>query len=255
MKKLLKVILIILSFKVAFAQNFDVRVRLTFDNLLARDSLLVFGAVNGATDGIDKHLGEIELPPFLPPEFDLFVVFDLDSLSTDGLFSYKDFRSVPSDLNEFYHRYRVELNKRVTSTVTISWEKLSPFIKYAYISDELGLIFGANMLNTQSVFVNNTNLNKIPVVIDVIYTKVPTKIDDISDEIELYPNPANDKLIFKNYNKIKKVEIFNVYNQLVSSFEKIDQLIDIRHISNGYYLVKIYKNNGNLLVKKLIINR
>ena len=50
------------------AAEFDSRVRLTFDNVIATDSKLVFGAVDGATDSLDRDLGELYIAPFPPPD-------------------------------------------------------------------------------------------------------------------------------------------------------------------------------------------
>ncbi|MCX8055930.1 MAG: hypothetical protein N3A67_09740, partial [Ignavibacteria bacterium] len=88
-------IIAIFIYSEAVSEEFDVRVRLTINNTFAIDSLLEFGAVSSATDGLDASLGEVEIPPFPPPAFDIFAIFNLDTTNIDGLFSYKDFRSVP----------------------------------------------------------------------------------------------------------------------------------------------------------------
>jgi hypothetical protein len=151
-------IIAIFMYSEAISEEFDVRVRLTIDNTFATDSLLEFGAVSSATDGLDAHLGEIEIPPFPPPAFDIFAIFNLDTTNIDGLFSYKDFRSVPADENEFHHRYKIELNKRVPSVATISWGKLPDYVKSARIYDELNLPFSARYEKLQILLLLTTKI-------------------------------------------------------------------------------------------------
>jgi len=241
------------------AEEFDVRVRLTIDNTFAIDTLLAFGAVSSATDGLDAHLGEIEIPPFPPPAFDIFAVFNLDTTNIEGLFSYKDFRSVPADEIEFHHRYKIDLNKRVPSIATISWGKLPDFVKSARIYDELGPLFSADMTNTNSVVINNENLPKVPIYIDVVYTKVPTSVPETKDNFEIYPNPSNGYIYIRNSRNISKIEIYNELAELMYNTNNTNSLgcekINLVNLKNGVYFIKIFDINNNIYFNKLIINR
>lgn len=240
----------------AISEEFDVRVRLTIDNTFATDSLLEFGAVSSATDGLDAHLGEIEIPPFPPPAFDIFAIFNLDTTNIDGLFSYKDFRSVPADENEFHHRYKIELNKRVPSVATISWGKLPDYVKSARIYDELNLLFSADMKTTNSVVINNENLPKIPIYIDVVYTKVPTSVAQKNENFAVYPNPSNGWISLSNSEKISKIEIYNELSEIVFNTNSLaSEKINLVNLKNGVYFIKIFDINNNIYFKKLLINR
>lgn len=240
----------------AISEEFDVRVRLTIDNTFASDSLLEFGAVSSATDGLDAHLGEIEIPPFPPPAFDIFAIFNLDTTNIDGLFSYKDFRSVPADENEFHHRYKIELNKRVPSVATISWGKLPDYVKSARIYDELNLLFSADMKTTNSVVINNENLPKIPIYIDVVYTKVPTSVTQDNENFAVYPNPSNGWISLSNSEKISKIEIYNELSEIVFNTNSLSsEKINLVNLQNGVYFIKIFDINNYIYFKKLLINR
>jgi len=255
MRRILFWILTFSMFYSAYADNYDVRIRLTLDNVTSRDTLLQFGAVSSATDGIDKSLGEFELPPFLPPEFDLYAVFDLDSNIVDGIFSYKDFRSVPADVDEFFHRYRIELNKRVNSVVTITWENMTDEIKFARISDELALIFNVDMKTTNQVVIDNQSLSRIPIVIDVVYKKGPTSVNDNNDEFLIYPNPANEKIFIQNSENLCKIELIDELSKIFFLSEQINGHINVSNFPNGIYFLKLYNKNGQIIVRKLIINK
>ncbi len=249
-------IITILMYSEATADEFDVKVRLTINNTFAIDTLLVFGAVSSATDGLDTHLGEIEIPPFPPPAFDVFAVFNLDTINIEGLYSYKDFRSVPADENEFHHRYKIDLNKRVPSVATISWNKLPNYIKSARIYDELGLLFSADMTKTTSVVINNENLPKVPIYIDVVYTKVPTSIPENKEIFEVFPNPSNSWISVSNSTKVSKIEIYNELSELMFNTNlPTSEKINLVNLKNGIYFIKILDINNNIYFKKLIINR
>ncbi len=249
-------IIAIFMYSEAISEEFDVRVRLTIDNTFATDSLLEFGAVSSATDGLDAHLGEIEIPPFPPPAFDIFAIFNLDTTNIDGLFSYKDFRSVPADENEFHHRYKIELNKRVPSVATISWGKLPDYVKSARIYDELNLLFSADMKTTNSVVINNENLPKIPIYIDVVYTKVPTSVTQDNENFAVYPNPSNGWISLSNSEKISKIEIYNELSEIVFNTNSLSsEKINLVNLQNGVYFIKIFDINNYIYFKKLLINR
>ncbi|MCX8055905.1 MAG: T9SS type A sorting domain-containing protein [Ignavibacteria bacterium] len=249
-------IIAIFMYSEAISEEFDVRVRLTIDNTFASDSLLEFGAVSSATDGLDAHLGEIEIPPFPPPAFDIFAIFNLDTTNIDGLFSYKDFRSVPADENEFHHRYKIELNKRVPSVATISWGKLPDYVKSARIYDELNLLFSADMKTTNSVVINNENLPKIPIYIDVVYTKVPTSVTQDNENFAVYPNPSNGWISLSNSEKISKIEIYNELSEIVFNTNSLSsEKINLVNLQNGVYFIKIIDINNNFYFNKLLINR
>lgn len=249
-------IIAIFMYSGAISAEFDVRVRLTIDNTFATDSLLEFGAVSSATDGLDAHLGEIEIPPFPPPAFDIFAVFNLDTTNIDGLFSYKDFRSVPADENEFHHRYKIELNKRVPSVATVSWGKLPDYVKSARIYDELNLLFSADMKTTNSVVINNENLPKIPIYIDVVYTKVPTSVAQNNENFSIYPNPSNGWISLSNSEKISKIEIYNELSEIVFNTNSLaSEKINLVNLQNGVYFIKIFDINNNIYINKLLINR
>ena len=82
----------------------------------------------------------------------------------------------------------------------------------------------------------------------------------IKNEITLYPNPTEDKFFLNIDNVLNKtldISIFSLTGQNVytknfnSSEEIINQSIDIRHLTSGIYLIKIYVD-GKEYNKKII---
>jgi len=73
-------------------------------------------------------------------------------------------------------------------------------------------------------------------------------------EIFIYPNPAKQYLNFSKNNdiKIKEVHIYNREGVKVYSNTRIqNDQIDIKHLKNGLYLVKIILNNHQIMIKKI----
>ncbi|MFK8037933.1 MAG: M14 family zinc carboxypeptidase [Crocinitomicaceae bacterium] len=71
----------------------------------------------------------------------------------------------------------------------------------------------------------------------------------------IYPNPANDFLLIENSSEISKIEVYNQFGQLVTSKANDEGRIDVNHLSNGVYFVKLYPHNSHSIVKKISILR
>ena len=73
-----------------------------------------------------------------------------------------------------------------------------------------------------------------------------------TDNISIYPNPANDKLQITGVTS-GTVEIINTKGQIVTSLTAADTktAIDISGLSDGVYIIKIMTDQG-IVVKKLI---
>ena len=85
-------------------------------------------------------------------------------------------------------------------------------------------------------------------------TQVPVKITNYESQITVFPNPTNGKLSIVNCQlSINNVEIYDVMGKKVSSNHLIttssNHQIDISHLSNGIYFVKIYTDAGYEVAK------
>ncbi|MDN3620702.1 T9SS type A sorting domain-containing protein [Polaribacter undariae] len=69
----------------------------------------------------------------------------------------------------------------------------------------------------------------------------------------MYPNPASSilKIDADNFT-LKDVEIFNVLGKKV--FASTESEINIAHLVNGVYLLKIESDKGNIGTKRIIKN-
>ncbi|MFH0867197.1 MAG: T9SS type A sorting domain-containing protein, partial [Bacteroidota bacterium] len=70
--------------------------------------------------------------------------------------------------------------------------------------------------------------------------------------VNIYPNPANDKIEISFYKK-SQIEILNIEGQLLKSMKANDThaIIDISAFAKGMYFVKV-KNENGFAVEKFI---
>ncbi|OJV28417.1 MAG: hypothetical protein BGO32_06210 [Bacteroidetes bacterium 37-13] len=73
----------------------------------------------------------------------------------------------------------------------------------------------------------------------------------------LYPNPANSMLNIVNLGnkQIRQISIYNTSGSLMfesNEIDKINSSIDVTHLSNGLYVIKIAENDGNSSVYKFL---
>ena len=78
---------------------------------------------------------------------------------------------------------------------------------------------------------------------------------DISDKINLYPNPASSRISLENIERNSTVEIFSITGQSIfTTISKTNKIsVDIRDLNAGVYFVKV-ENETSKGVKKLIIS-
>lgn len=72
-------------------------------------------------------------------------------------------------------------------------------------------------------------------------------------DIEVYPNPANSSLFIKGTTDIIKSEIFDAQGKLIQTESTNNQLIDVSHLPQGYYTIRI-QTNSTTSTKKFIKN-
>ncbi len=78
--------------------------------------------------------------------------------------------------------------------------------------------------------------------------------DIVSDNINIYPNPANDRLYIETQTKTLTVEIYDVYGRLQDNktiSQQDNVVVDVANLKTGIYFVKINTEKGNI-VKRII---
>ena len=78
--------------------------------------------------------------------------------------------------------------------------------------------------------------------------------EEVSSNCRIYPNPSEGILNVKTNFKDSKLCIFDISGRLIQhmEIEKYHTVIDVKHIKDGFYIVRIH-NNKEMEEKKLII--
>ncbi|MCL2435925.1 MAG: T9SS type A sorting domain-containing protein, partial [Lentimicrobiaceae bacterium] len=77
-------------------------------------------------------------------------------------------------------------------------------------------------------------------------------IENYKPMINLYPNPTTGELRIENGEwRINNVEVFDVYGKKITTNHLSLTTIDVSHLSNGIYFLKIYTESG-VVVKKVV---
>lgn len=103
----------------------------------------------------------------------------------------------------------------------------------------------------QSLAINiagSTQTIALSTIRKVVFEEVTDGIDEVTSEIRIMPNPANDSFRVSNMDKDEEMAIYSITGQKVMSGTVTnDQTVDISCLSNGLYLVKIGSQNIKLM--------
>jgi len=83
-----------------------------------------------------------------------------------------------------------------------------------------------------------------------------TNIAYDSFDVQIYPNPVSDYLYISYQDSIDKIEIYNLIGKKVfeSTHNSQEIKINISQLETGVYFLKVYVNNENLKIYKIIKN-
>ncbi len=79
-------------------------------------------------------------------------------------------------------------------------------------------------------------------------------IENISNNIDIYPNPANDFIFIRNSENIKSISISDISGKIISEneYKNSNEIsIDISKMAKGIYFIKL-TDNKNIFTKKII---
>ena len=81
--------------------------------------------------------------------------------------------------------------------------------------------------------------------------------DNCMANVNIYPNPVNDRLYIETSTQIQSIEIYDIYGRIQnlrnSETQKLRNSIDVSDLNNGIYFVKVKTEEGNI-VKRIVKN-
>jgi hypothetical protein len=159
-----------------------------------------------------------------------------------------------SPINNFAHIYSSNID-----IDTINWKTISGVIvadsNYQYVN--IGNFFDDSNINYS---VLNSVASDSYYYIDDIRISTDSilglalKLNEKTYQetgIKVYPNPTTDKILIKSLHQIQKIFLFDEVGKEIIGIERVETL-DLSHLQNGFYFLKIEYNNSQTVYKKVI---
>ena len=150
-----------------------------------------------------------------------------------------------------------------TSNIVVSWDAVDNATSYELYRNKKFLANVESTSYTDGDFLKGDECcyqvraifgnNKSAFTKEVCVTATADMIEEIDSKVEIYPNPANDKLYIETLTQTQTVEIFDIYGRRQKSIVNGQRstVIDLSDLKAGIYFVKINTNEGNI-VKRFI---
>lgn len=248
-------VIIILFVGIKVFANEPLQFRLT---LIGNDTIvynkLGFGFHPEATDGLDTALGELDLPPMLPPSgYKLYGVFIFyDSTQQSNIWSYLDLRPFPSNSTDTV-RFLLYAIRESGIKLRLYWNAIGDEVRYAWLVDEyLGTLVQVDMKKTNYVNIENEFLDKF--YIKMVLANVNGVNIENNNNI-IYYSENSDEIVLKSESENDLFcRIYDVLGNVVAEFSfQNSKRIPSYIFSKGIYFVELNYLNGKKVVKKIVV--
>lgn len=82
-----------------------------------------------------------------------------------------------------------------------------------------------------------------------IFTSLTKKVEN---NYTIYPNPVRDILTIEKWDKIEKIDIYNLQGKLIIGYDKIFNQLDMSGLATGQYILHIQDKNNDRAMMKII---
>ena len=150
--------------------------------------------------------------------------------------------------NSYNHVDSVSKNFTVGLENNVNWNATNERVSF---SDENVTLLS---LGIENLTVSLGDYSK-KVRINILDTEVSTTHQSIENGISVYPNPANENITINlNNSKADKLEISDITGKIVFSSNaiKVNQILNISHLKQGIYILKLIENENIIFTEKFI---
>jgi len=225
-------------------------------NLIGNDTIvfnkLVIGFHPEATNNLDTSLGEMDLPPFIPPSgFKLYgVLIFYDSVQMSNIWSYVDLRPFPANSGDTT-TFLLYAIKESGVKLRISWRYIADEVRYAFLQDEyLGTLVQVDMTKTTYIDITNEFLDKF--YIKIVLPDV-NSVQLVNEDGNIYFDGGSKELVFISYFPAK-CELINIlgYKVMTHNFEYTGK-VNASFLTKGLYFAKLTYANGKSEIRKVYV--
>lgn len=112
---------------------------------------------------------------------------------------------------------------------------------------------GQNVYIGFNEHVANNTVDGAFLAIDLVRVDITTGVEQVVEEmVNIYPNPANDKVYIAASN-VKSVEVYNLIGNKVASYNNVN-IINTSDYSEGFYFIKVVTAGKNITKKIHIVH-
>lgn len=166
-----------------------------------------------------------------------------------------------SDVNVNYHIYSMNWSpNQITFLVDgVGFYTYNPSDKndsnWPFYEDQfilLNLAMGGNAGTVDS------NFTQTSMIVDYVrvYQSAPLSAGadlNLDSTLQLYPNPATEKIHITANVALSKLALYDVYGKLILTKENNTKSLDVSRLNSGVYFLEVYSNTEKA-VKKVIVN-
>lgn len=211
-------------------------------NIVEKIEYNKFGVHENATDSLDYELGERDLPTMPPPN--TLAAYFLFQNNNEEVWSYEDYRKMESgdsNNNPYTHRYKLHMEWGDGNNHSFKWNFATSakyYVKSAKIKSVIPEVdITVDMIEYDSLFLDNKYLNDFYIEI-TYYPQASDVNEEITNQLNLYPNPCNSliNIPINNYNN--NYYIFDTNGNIVLDGIANESQINVNKLQSGvYYLI------------------
>ena len=80
-----------------------------------------------------------------------------------------------------------------------------------------------------------------------------TSIDELyKNDFNIYPNPVMDILTIEKWDKVQRIDFYDIHGKLIISYDQISNQLDLSDLETGQYLLRITNKNNYKTFMKII---
>lgn len=227
-------------------------------NLIGNDTIvfnkLVFGFDSAATNGLDTSLGELDLPPFIPPSgFKLYGVFIFyDSIQKSNIFSYLDIKPFPLSYQDTI-KFLLYVIRESGVRLRISWPTIGDEVRSAWLVDEyLGTLVQVDMKKDRFVDIKNEFLDKF--YIKIVLADVNSVESIPANNTAWYDNRTSELVLKPDLQEKMYCRVYNILGDIVlETYIEGEHRIGKEILSSGIYFIELIYSNEKKEFRKVIV--
>lgn len=196
--------------------------------------------------------------PFIPANVGGDIMVGPTSPTTEVFY-----RTTGNGINSVYNQFgnwnHSALNNCLTSGVVPGWISGTDFssIYYRFGDIVTGYKVRRIYLKSQCFTTPSPNFDKNLEITDSEEGSSSSEMKEAAADIQLFPNPASNKLTINSSELIAAYAIYNISGEQLMQKDEVNEVSQellIEKLSNGVYFAQVYLKTGEIIFRKFVVN-